>query len=314
MKDKVLGKLLISLALAVMCIGVNVQIVQADMGPKPSMEFNFVYETDTPLTITGGEQLECADAACADGEALQEAGPQRFTCTEEACSSLAYGYADYHRLVIRFSDGVTRESNVFGKSHFDAVYRVTVGEDDLWVEETGGRANPMLLVIVGSLVGVLVGGALFVATLVILILLIIKAGREEATFAASRWLFIITWIVILPFYIAGAFFSLTLPITLLLESAAAFVYATVKKHSRVTLLTLVALANLITQPLLWGVVMTRTEAGHWLGYIILEGLIVVIEAALLYGLRRKAQTFRESVILSLILNVVSFVVGLILPA
>ena len=142
---------------------------------------------------------------------------------------------------------------------------------------------------------------------------IVKAGRNEATFAASRWLFIITWAVILPFYIAGAFFSLTLPITLLLEGAVAFVYATVKKYSRVTLLTLVALVNLITQPLLWGVVMTRTEGGHWLGYILLEVLILLIEAALLYLLRRKTQTFKESLMLSLLLNVVSFAVGLLLP-
>ena len=302
-----------ALVLALVCLGAYAPAVRADMGPKPSMEFNFVYETDAALTIVGGEQLECADATCAEGAALQEAGPQRFTCTETACSSLAYGYEDYHRLTIQFSDGVTRESNVFGKSHFDAIYRVTVREDDLWVEETGGRANPMLLVIVGGVVGALVAGVLFIATLVVLVLLFIKAGRNEATFAASRWLFIIAWIVILPFYIVGAFFSLTLPITLLLEGAVAFVYATVKKHSRVTLLTLVALVNLITQPLLWGVVMTRAEGGHWLGYILFEVLILLLEAGLLYSLRRKTQTFKESVFLSLLLNVVSFAAGLLLP-
>jgi len=313
MTTKLTWKVLISLALAALCVSVNVQIVSADMGPKPSMEFNFVYETDTTLTIAGGEQLECADAACADAVSLEEAGPQRFTCTETDCSSMAYTYEDYHRLAIAFSDGVTRESNVFGKSHFDAVYRVTVRADDLLVEETGGRMNSMLLVVVGSIVGALVAGALFILGVVVVVLLFIKAGKDEATFAAARWLFILAWVAVVPFYIAGAFFSLTLPVTLLLEGLVAFIYATVKKQPRITLLTLVALASLITQPLLWAVLNLPLGADDWLGYLVAEILIVVIEAGLLYGWRHQTQTFKQSLALSLMLNVVSFIVGLIIP-
>lgn len=115
---KSMWKVPVSLALAVLCVVTSGQVVRADMGPKPSMEFGFVYETDAALTIIGGDQLECADLACADAARLEEAGPQRFTCTATDCSSMAYGYEDYHRLVIEFSDGVTRESNVFSRVCF----------------------------------------------------------------------------------------------------------------------------------------------------------------------------------------------------
>ena len=288
--------------------------VQADMGPKPSMEFSFVYETTSPLTIVSGEQVECADAVCADDVPLERAGPQRFTCTETACSSMAYSYADYHRLVIKFSDGVTRESNVFEKSHFDSAYHVTVRTNDLLVEETGGRINPMLLTVVGSLLGALLGGAWLMAMLVVLVWLLLKAGKDTATFAASKGLFIAAWVVLVPLYVVGGVFSLTLPLTLILEGIVAAFYATIKKHAPMTLVTLVALVNLITQPFLWSVIATRTGGGTWRGYIVLEALIVLMEAGLLYALRRKSQTFQESLVLSLWLNGVSLVVGLVLPA
>ena len=107
--------------------------VYADVGPKPSMRFTFEYQID-PVEILDGQQIECDDEACLNGEPLEELGPQRFTCSQGECSSLAYGYSDYHKLVIRFSDR-TRESNVFTKNAFSAHYRVTVTEDALIVDE-----------------------------------------------------------------------------------------------------------------------------------------------------------------------------------
>ncbi len=308
-----LQRLLLGMLLSALCLGLSVRAVRADMGPKPSMEFEFVYETDEALTIVEGTQLECEDAQCAHFEPLGEFGPQRLTCTASACSSLAYTYADYHRLELRFSDGVTRESNVFGKSHFDATYRVTVREDDLWIEETGGRMNPMLLVVVGSLVGALLVALLCGLALVIFIVLIVKACQDKACFESSRWLFILTWPVILPLYAVGGYFSLTLPITVVIEGVVALIYAHVQKRLRFTLLTLVALVNLITQPFVWFFVMARMERGFSLGLIILELIIVGVEAALLFAVQRKTRAFKECLILSLWLNVASFIVGLLLP-
>ena len=105
----------------------------ADVGPKPSMSFTFKYEGD-PIAIVEGQLIECEDETCTSAKPLEEAGPQRFSCSETECSSIAYGYADYHKLVITFADG-TRESNVFTKKAMAARYQVTVSEDGLQVQE-----------------------------------------------------------------------------------------------------------------------------------------------------------------------------------
>jgi len=115
------------------------QVVHADVGPKPSMKFTFEFEGDS-ATIVSGQLIECDDAACASGAPLEDFGPQGFSCTEDACTSLAYGYADYFKLVIEFSDR-TRESNVFEKTAFAARYEVTVSEDALEVQETSAAVR-----------------------------------------------------------------------------------------------------------------------------------------------------------------------------
>lgn len=116
-----------------------VTLARADIGPKPTMDFRFEYEID-PVSIVEGQLLECEDETCADGKPLETLGPQRFTCTESDCSSTAYGYAAYHKLVITFADRV-RESNVFAKRAFDATFKVTVSETGLRVEEIGGGGD-----------------------------------------------------------------------------------------------------------------------------------------------------------------------------
>ncbi|MEA3339141.1 MAG: hypothetical protein U9R15_04165 [Chloroflexota bacterium] len=115
---------------------IPVASARADIGPKPSMEFSFEYEIE-PVTIVGGQLIECEDAACETGQPLETVGPQDFTCTENECSSLSYGYAPYHKLVIEFEDR-TRESNIFTKQASDASFSVTVSEMGLDVEEVRG--------------------------------------------------------------------------------------------------------------------------------------------------------------------------------
>ena len=113
----------------------------ADTGPKPEMTFEFVYETAAPLTIIAGQQMQCDLSDCRDAQPLEEAGPQRFYCTETDCQSLAYGYTTYNQLVIEFSDGVTRTSNVFERETFNNIYRVNVFADRLEIERTGGTVS-----------------------------------------------------------------------------------------------------------------------------------------------------------------------------
>jgi len=113
--------------------------VRADLGPKPSMEFSFEYEGE-PLAVEGGHLIECEDRECQDGEPLEVWGPQGFSCTADMCSSMAYGYKPYHRLVITFTDR-TRESNVFAKKAFDAKFKVMVSDSAMEVTESGGVAR-----------------------------------------------------------------------------------------------------------------------------------------------------------------------------
>lgn len=105
----------------------------ADTGPKPSADFEFEYEIDR-VPIIEGQLLECDDKDCTQSHPLRELGPQRFTCDDYSCTSLAYGYARYLKLVITFEDQV-RESSVFEKHYFEAVFVVTVTQSGLEVRE-----------------------------------------------------------------------------------------------------------------------------------------------------------------------------------
>jgi hypothetical protein len=107
------------------------QSVQADAGPHPSMQFIFISRVKPGPTILSGQLLECQDEACVQSEPLPQLGPQRFECQVNSCYSSGYSYSPYHRLVIEFSDGVTRHSNTFTKRTFAANYLVTIQEDSL---------------------------------------------------------------------------------------------------------------------------------------------------------------------------------------
>jgi hypothetical protein len=128
---------------------------QADVGPKPSMDFEFVYETEEPLGIVEGQQMQCEEPDCADAEPLEEVGPNSFRCSGGRCSSRSYGYSTYNQLVIEFSDGVTRTSDVFSSGMMRTEYRVTVHENSLEVERVteGGPRLPFLWVLLARLVG-----------------------------------------------------------------------------------------------------------------------------------------------------------------
>ena len=91
--------------------------VRADVGPKPAMDFTFAFEGEAS-DITIGEMYECDQSDCSDAALLEELGPQGFRCTTNTCNSIAYGYADYHKIRITFADGRVLESNIFEKDAF----------------------------------------------------------------------------------------------------------------------------------------------------------------------------------------------------
>ena len=145
-------------------------IVLADTGPKPSMEFAFNQEpTGEQATIVSGILYECDQPDCSDAAALEELGPQGLYCEVESCRALAYGFAPYHQLEIEFSDGVTRESNIFETAGFDSKYKVTVRPDDLLVEaQLSLGVLPPIAIIAITCICVLLGLGLIMG-LVILI-------------------------------------------------------------------------------------------------------------------------------------------------
>jgi hypothetical protein len=106
---------------------------RADIGPKPTADFEFEFQID-PVDIVAGQLIQCEDETCNNGDPLEELGPQNFECTATSCSSMAYGYASNMKLVITFTDRV-RESNVFTKAARDATYKVIVLGASLQVEE-----------------------------------------------------------------------------------------------------------------------------------------------------------------------------------
>lgn len=144
------------------------RLVFADTGPKPTMDFSFHQESSADqVTIVSGTLYECDQSDCSDAAPLQALGPQRFTCEATSCSALAYGFSDYHKLEILFSDGKTRQSNIFKTAGFDSKYAVTIRRDDLLVESQFNPGNMfprsiavLLLCVCLLIVGVMVVGAI----------------------------------------------------------------------------------------------------------------------------------------------------------
>lgn len=158
---------------------------RADLGPKPTMEFQFTSESS--FSITDGQQMECEDSECKDSHALEKAGPQGFSCEAQSCSSLAYNYAPYHKLVIDIN-GKKVESNIFKtKRGGNSVYVVNVSGDNLTVNEKPGGASDNLS---GLAARILLALAItIVAEIIFLFLAII--------------IFKLPWKIFVPFFIAN---------------------------------------------------------------------------------------------------------------
>lgn len=123
----------------------------ADVGPKPTMNFELVYQIDQPVPIINSQMLECEDAACAQSRPLEEMGPQRFECSDTGCFSMSYGYRPYHKLVLEFADK-TRESNIFPTRTYNEQFQIIVRESDLQVVSGAWSFSNFLLALLVTLV------------------------------------------------------------------------------------------------------------------------------------------------------------------
>jgi hypothetical protein len=153
------------------------QIVSADVGPKPSMDFEFKQGfTGQPVTITSGTLFECDQSDCQDAKPLERLGPQGFSCETNRCSAMAYGFSTYHRLEIQFSDGITRKSNIFKTAQFQSVYEVTIQQAELLVKSKFSlnifSSLTYILLCAGCLVGIII-------IILIIVLLVRRANRKK---------------------------------------------------------------------------------------------------------------------------------------
>jgi len=307
-------KFLVILLVLLVVVGTPFSSARADIGPKPSMSFKFIYETSEKLTITSGNQLQCDNPDCQDVTPLDQIEDPILTCTKTSCSSYAFGYAQYNQLVITFSDGKTRESNVFTKNYYEAKYKVTVLEDSLDVKEDFGGFNPMNIMLVGGFVVAVAELFLYVGLVIILGMFIRNTRRGLTSIEDDPSLYSATWIIAIPFVLIGGLMSLTIPATLLIETAIGLLYSIIRKLPKVRLFAIILLANLITQPLLWFVLAATEGMGITLTLtVILEIVIWLVEALILYFTLRDQMRLIEALGLSLLLNGASMLAGFLVP-
>jgi len=287
----------------------------ADIGPKPLMEFEFVYQDLPALDIQSGTLLECADPACINGQALEQVGPQRFSCELNSCSSLAYDYAENLKLVVTFSDRVTRESNVFGKEHFRAFYRVTVSEGGMVVQEVGGVESPLQELVTAVAVGVacLFGGAML-SLVTVLVALSVRSRNRPLSFKEHTGLLLVGWLLAVPTVVLTSLFSPAIAVTVGLELGLGLLYAALRRKPRFTLFSALLLVNALTAPLLSAALMYVTLGTPGMRQGVAELVIWLVEAAAIYFTHRSAFSFREALALAFGLNATSWLVGLALPA
>lgn len=286
--------------------------VSADIGPKPSLEFEFAFETAKELTILEATLWQCSDQNCLDAKPLEEMGPQGFSCEIERCRAMAYGFSEYARLTILFSDGVIRESDVFKIEDFYASYRVTVLDNDIVVEKLHGRISPMDWIL-GAAVCAGVGGLLFLALILVFIILMVqKAGERKATIHDARKLFIGFWIFMLPPLGLALIFSTGAFIGLVIENVIALIYTKIRSRPKIETLTFVTLANMVTLPALW-IAAFYIGGYEFYALLVIEVVIWIVETVILYILQRREIDLKEAALLSLLINGSSFLIGLLLP-
>jgi hypothetical protein len=312
--------LLAAILLAAAALMLPPRAAQADIGPKPTAHFEFIQLEEQGLAITGGILYQCSQPDCADAAPLEEVGPQGFACQSTSCSATAYGFRDYLFLEITFSDGSTRRSHIFpeGRAH-QSSFGVEVDGEHLAVREQrmkGLLADAITLSVVYAVLGLmllLVSPAILIplAALGLLFWLRRRSRQGGAFLIDSQPVFVSAWVFALPAaFLAG--FTPALPLTILIEGGLAWGYSRWKRLPELAVITAAALLNLITLPLLWKAV-AAAPAGGWGLLLVGEIAVWLVEAAgfkLVFGTQL---SLRQALLLSGIVNLASFAIGLALP-
>ena len=161
----------ILILIAILLIFLPFRMVSAD-APPPSMDFEFYPQTSgATLTILSATLYGCEGTDC------QNPIPIPISCGDNTCHANA-GYSS-NRLEVRFSDGKTRQSNVFQSSFAHTVYKVTIRPDDLLVETqstSGYQSGAGMLYLLTAICVVL---ACILVLVILLILFLIRRSRKK---------------------------------------------------------------------------------------------------------------------------------------
>lgn len=104
----------------------------ADIGPKPTMSFEWKSKGDVDLRTI--KLLQCEKKDCEDAKPLSEVGPQHFRCEQDSCSAMAYGFSEFGQLMGKTSVGKDVKSNVFRSSGMKSEYVVSAKGNKIKVE------------------------------------------------------------------------------------------------------------------------------------------------------------------------------------
>jgi hypothetical protein len=139
-------------------------------------------------------------------------------------------------------------------------------------------------------------------------------GKGQASGEGVRtvW-FIAAWIIGAALLLVGALFSPAIPLTAVIELFLGWLYTLWRKMPKRVVLTMILVANVVTSLPLWILLTGGFIQFTWVDLFIGEGLIWLVEAVILYVPMRKSIKFGEALLVSLVLNAVSFGVGLLLP-
>lgn len=256
-------------------------LVYADMGPKPTMNFHFIYDTGINTKIIDGLHFACNSPDCSDaklfcgGEDCEQQWNETthayyaFDCKEwddknrlmlmtDKCMTMSLGFPEYSKLIVTFEDK-KRESNIFRYDEYNPVYNVYVHENDLTVE---------------------------------------KISEMEKTTNIFKNFFDIN-------------FFLALILTILIELLVAYVY--LKKAGKSLYgLRHVLIINIITLPSLWVIVYNLPFLLLLISPIIvllLEVIILLVESVFIYYFNRKELSYKDGIIISSAANIASFFIG-----
>jgi hypothetical protein len=165
----------ILILILVLLVLLPLKTVSAD-APPPSMDFEFYPQTPGAMpTILSGTLYGCEGSDC------QNPIPIPISCDDSTCRA-NWGYSS-NRLEVRFSDGKTRQSNVFQSTLAHTVYKVTIRPDDLLVEtqSTSGYQSGagVLYLLAVVCVGLACGLACILVLAILLILFLVRRSRKK---------------------------------------------------------------------------------------------------------------------------------------